>query len=125
MAYTTVVHEKPPQVESSNVISERLIKVLNEAVDLTLPKKRKIESTKEIWKEHELLNILNREPDELKTTAKNICKNYKKIVKNYAKSCQKLRKILSKWVANTKRENFTLLNLSQLASSYSLIQSLI
>lgn len=61
MAYTTVVDEQLrnfPQVENIDVISERLIKVLNEAADLTLPKKRKFESSREIWKDDELLNIL-------------------------------------------------------------------
>lgn len=61
VAYTTAVDEKLrdfPPVESINTISERIIKVLNEAADLTLPKKKKAETTKEIWKDDELLNIL-------------------------------------------------------------------
>lgn len=61
MAYTTAVDEKLgnlPQTENIDTISERLIKVLNEAANITLPKKKKIESTREIWKDDELLNIL-------------------------------------------------------------------
>ena len=61
IAYTNAVDEKLrdfPPVESINTISDRLFKALNEAANLILPKKRKAEATKEIWKDDELMNIL-------------------------------------------------------------------
>ena len=50
----------PSTEETINFLSERLMKIIKDVADLTIPKRKKVKATKEIWKDDEAREITER-----------------------------------------------------------------
>ncbi|MEM6812757.1 MAG: reverse transcriptase domain-containing protein, partial [Pseudomonadota bacterium] len=88
--FSTSIDEKlqdPPTDETINSLSERLMKVIKDVADLTLPKRKKVKSTKEIWKDDEHLNLLLMERGESQRGSQ----SYRSLTKTIKKRVNKLR----------------------------------